>query len=90
MLPRKAYVAFAIIVFVLFSTWLAWQRVKLSMEKLPMKWDSIQQLVRIVAYAGGGYMFGDAVANGAEYQAAVGGALQVGAFAWWYAWERKR
>lgn len=55
-----------------------------------MNWDSIQQVVRIVAYAAGGYIFGDAVAQGAEFQGAVGGLLSVGAFVWWFVWERKR
>jgi hypothetical protein len=55
-----------------------------------MNWDSIQQLVRIVAYAVGGYLLGDAVANSEQFQAAVGGLVSVGAFAWWFYWERKR
>jgi hypothetical protein len=46
--------------------------------------------VRIVAYAVGGYLLGDAVANSEQFQAAVGGLMSVGAFAWWFYWERKR
>lgn len=55
-----------------------------------MNWDSIQQVLRIVLYSGGGYVFGDAVANGEMYQQAVGGVLALGAFLWWFIWERKR
>lgn len=55
-----------------------------------MNWDSIQQVIRIGAYAVGGYVFGDAVAQGAQFQAAVGGLMSIGAFAWWVIFERKR
>lgn len=55
-----------------------------------MTWDQIQQIVRIVLYAVGGYVFGDAVVEGDTFQQAVGGVLSVGAFAWWYIWDRKR
>jgi hypothetical protein len=41
-------------------------------------------------YAIGGYLLGDAVANSQQFQAAVGGLVSVGAFAWWFYWERKR
>lgn len=55
-----------------------------------MNWDTIQQLIRILAYAGGSYFFGDSVANGEMFTAAVSGAVSVGAFVWWWVWERKR
>lgn len=55
-----------------------------------MNWDSLQQVLRIVLYAGGGYLFGDAVKDGELFQQAVGGLLSVGAFAWWWFWERNR
>lgn len=55
-----------------------------------MTWDSIQQILRIILYSGGGMVFGDAVAQGELYKAAVGGVLAVGAFMWWLLWERKR
>lgn len=55
-----------------------------------MNWDTIQQVLRILLYTLGGWAFGDAVAQGAEFQAAVGGVLAVGAFLWWALWERKR
>ncbi|HWM82090.1 MAG TPA: hypothetical protein VNQ56_08505 [Pseudolabrys sp.] len=41
-----------------------------------MTWDFIQQVVCIVAYAAGGYHLGDAVAQSAQFQAAVGGVLR--------------
>jgi len=55
-----------------------------------MNWDSIQQVVRIFMYSGGSYFFGDNFANGELYQAAIGGAVAVGAFVWWFFWERDR
>lgn len=55
-----------------------------------MNWDSIQQVIRIVAYAVGGYVLGDAVAQSAQFQAAVGGLISIGAFGWWVLFERKR
>lgn len=55
-----------------------------------MTWDSIQQVLRIVLYALGGYFFGDAITQGAMFQAAVGGFLSVGAFVWWAVWNGKR
>lgn len=55
-----------------------------------MSWDSVQQVIRIAAYAIGGYIFGDAVAQGAQFQAAVGGVVSIGAFVWWVAFERNR
>lgn len=48
-----------------------------------MKWDTLQQLIRIVGYAGGSYWFGDAVANGDMFNAALGGLVNVAAFVWW-------
>ncbi len=55
-----------------------------------MNWDTIQQLIRIVAYSGGSFFFGDAVANGELFQAAIGGGLAVVAFIWWYVKERSK
>lgn len=55
-----------------------------------MNWESIQQVLRIVLYAVGGYMLGDSVTEGEAFQAAVGGVMAVGAFLWWLLWERGR
>lgn len=55
-----------------------------------MNWDTVQQLIRIVGYALGGYVFGDSVASGELFQAALGGLVAVGAFVWWLVWERNR
>lgn len=55
-----------------------------------MNWESIQQVLRIVLYTAGGYIFGEQVAEGEMFQAAVGGLMAAGAFAWWAIWERKR
>lgn len=43
-----------------------------------------EQLIRIALYTVGGYVFGDAVANSADFQAAVGGLIAVGTFTWWF------
>lgn len=55
-----------------------------------LSWDQIQQVVRIVLYSGGGYLFGESVADGQLFQSAVGGLMSVGAFAWWLIWDRQR
>lgn len=55
-----------------------------------MDWDKIQQVLRIILYTVGGWVFNDAVTQSDLYQAAVGGVLSIGAFIWWYVWERKR
>lgn len=48
-----------------------------------MKWETVQQLIRIAAYSGGTWVFGEGVTNGELYQQAVGGVMAVGAFLWW-------
>lgn len=55
-----------------------------------MNWDTIQQLIRIIAYAAGSYFLGDAAAQGQTFQAAVGGLISIGAFVWWAFNERKK
>lgn len=55
-----------------------------------MTWDSLQQFVRIALYSAGGWVFGSAVADGALFQSALGGAMAIGAFLWWLIWERNR
>lgn len=55
-----------------------------------MNWDSLQQVLRILLYAIGGYFLGDAVTEGEAFRAAVGGVLAVGSFLWWLVWERNR
>jgi hypothetical protein len=55
-----------------------------------MNWDSIQQLIRIIAYAVIGYFFGDAAVNGEIGQAAVAGAIGVANFVWTFVWNRNR
>jgi hypothetical protein len=53
-----------------------------------MNWDSIQQVIRIVLYALGGYLLGDGVTQGELFQGAVGGVISVGSFLWWLYWNR--
>lgn len=55
-----------------------------------MSWDSVQQVVRIILYALGGYFFGEGVTDSSWFQQAVGGVLAVGSFAWWMIWDRSR
>lgn len=55
-----------------------------------MTWDTVQQLVRIILYSIGAFFLGDAIANAELYQGLIAGALNVGAFLWWYFWERAR
>jgi hypothetical protein len=55
-----------------------------------MTWDSIQQIIRILAYAIGGYALGEGVTQGETFQAAVGGLISVGAFVWWAIRERTK
>lgn len=55
-----------------------------------MNFDQIQQLIRIAAYAIGGYFLGEGVMETDLAEGAVGGIVSVSAFAWWYVWERKR
>ena len=55
-----------------------------------MNADVITQLIRIVGYAAGSYFFGDAVAKGDMYQAALGGAAAVASFVWWAIQQRAK
>lgn len=55
-----------------------------------MKFDTVQQVIRIGGYALGGYFLGEGVADSDLFQQALGGAVSVAAFAWWFFWERKR
>lgn len=55
-----------------------------------MTWDQIQQVLRIVLYAIGGYFLGDGVTSGEMFATAVGGVLSAGSFVWWLVWERHR
>lgn len=55
-----------------------------------MNTDTITQLIRIIAYAGGSYFLGDAVANGEMFTAAVAGLVSVVAFIWWMIKEKNK
>jgi hypothetical protein len=55
-----------------------------------MTWTTLQQLIRIAGYSVGSWWFGENVADGELFQAAIGGVVAVGAFAWWAFWERDR
>ena len=50
-----------------------------------MQLGTLEQLIRIAAYTLGSYFFGQGVADGEMYQAAIGGGVAVLAFAIW-AW----
>ncbi|WP_316859924.1 hypothetical protein [uncultured Cohaesibacter sp.] len=49
-----------------------------------MTWDVIQQVIRIGMYAVGSALLGQDIADGASYQAAIGGLIDAGAFIWWF------
>lgn len=51
--------------------------------------SSTEQLIRIALYTLGAYILGDGVAQSAEFQAAVGGLISAGSFAWWLIRNRK-
>lgn len=55
-----------------------------------MNFSTIEQVIRIGMYAAGGYVFGEAVADGEMFQQAIGGAVAVGAFVWWVVFEYQR
>jgi hypothetical protein len=55
-----------------------------------MTWDTVQQLIRIVLYTLGAFFLGQGVADGQLFQGLIGGVINVGAFAWWFFWERTR
>lgn len=55
-----------------------------------MNWDTIQQVIRILAYAIGSYFLGTAVADGEMFQAALAGLANVGAFIWWLIAEKNK
>lgn len=55
-----------------------------------MNFDTIQQLIRIVMYAGGSFLLGTGIADGQQFQALIGGVISVAGFAWWFWWERHR
>ena len=48
-----------------------------------------EQLIRYALTWIGSVTFGASVANGELYQAAVGGAIAVGTFVWWYVRNRQ-
>lgn len=45
---------------------------------------TIEQMVRMILTWIGTFTLGDAVANGSEFQAAVGGAVAIASFVWWF------
>ena len=50
----------------------------------PIQLTTAEQVLRMALTSLGTYMFGDAVAQGAEFQAATGAIITLGGFAWWY------
>lgn len=45
---------------------------------------TVEQMVRMILTWIGTFMLGEGVASGAEYQAAVGGAVAIASFIWWF------
>lgn len=54
-----------------------------------MQMGTIEQLIRILLYAGGSAWLGSAVADGQMFQAAIGGVVAVATFVWWLLRERQ-
>ena len=53
-----------------------------------MKWDTLQQLIRIVGYSAGAALLGDGVADSQQFQAALGGLISIASFGWWFVKEK--
>lgn len=53
-----------------------------------MEWDKVQQVLRIILFAAGGYIFGADVVEGEMFNQLIGGVMAIGAFAWWLIWEK--
>lgn len=49
----------------------------------------LEQFIRIVGYSLGSYLLGDGIANSAEYQAALGGAVAIASFGWFLYRQRR-
>lgn len=52
--------------------------------------SSIEQLIRILLHILVGAILGDAAANSAEVQGAIGGLIAIGNFLWWIYADRKQ
>lgn len=55
-----------------------------------MNWDTIQQLVRIIAQFVGGYLVSAGLITEGLVQELTGGAISIAMLAWWAFWERHR
>ena len=59
------------------------------MKGVKMNWETTQQLIRIGGYAIGSGLLGSGVADGEQFQAALGGVVSIAAFVWFIVKERK-
>lgn len=57
---------------------------------MSLSFDTVQQVLRIALFTGGGVVLGDSITNGPEFQTAVGGVISIAAFCWWFFWERNQ
>lgn len=55
-----------------------------------MTWQTVQQVLRILLYTLGSFLFGESIADGELFQGLIGGVMSVGSFLWWILWERNR
>jgi len=54
-----------------------------------LKWDEIQQVLRIGLYTAAGFTLGQGVTEEELFQQAVAGVLAIATFVWWLFWERQ-
>lgn len=56
-----------------------------------MKWDNIQQLLRIAMYMAGGHLVAEGyLEDDAAVEAMVGAVVTLGGLAWWAYWNKFR
>lgn len=55
-----------------------------------MNWDTVQQLIRILAQFAGGYLVSSGLLTEGLLEELTGGLLSLAAVAWWVFWEKSR
>lgn len=52
-----------------------------------MNFDTVQQFLRIVLFAIGGWFLGDGIVESSAFESAVGGFISIVALGWWMYWD---